>query len=80
MTSDAGTGIGYTYLRIRGSDQSRINVTINGRQYRMACEDGQEGHLTMLAKDLDGLWPECKEDLTREMAMGFDAVATGRPG
>ncbi|GIV34104.1 MAG: TonB-dependent receptor [Chitinophagales bacterium] len=33
VTSDAGTGIGYTYLRIRGSDQSRINVTINGIPY-----------------------------------------------
>jgi len=29
-TSDAGHGIGYTSMRIRGSDQSRINVTING--------------------------------------------------
>jgi len=29
-TSDAGTGIGYTGLRIRGSDASRINVTVNG--------------------------------------------------
>jgi iron complex outermembrane receptor protein len=29
-TSDAGTGIGYTGLRIRGSDITRINVTING--------------------------------------------------
>jgi iron complex outermembrane recepter protein len=29
-TSDAGAGIGYTGLRIRGSDISRINVTING--------------------------------------------------
>ena len=28
--SDAGTGIGYTGLRIRGSDPTRINVTING--------------------------------------------------
>ncbi|UCS94714.1 TonB-dependent receptor [Echinicola marina] len=28
--SDAGAGIGYTGLRIRGSDQSRINVTVNG--------------------------------------------------
>ncbi len=32
-TSDAGNGIGYTYLRIRGSDQTRINVTINGVPY-----------------------------------------------
>ena len=29
-TSDGGTGVGYTYLRIRGSDATRINVTING--------------------------------------------------
>src|SRR6476659_8946122 len=32
---------------------SHVNVTIHGRQYRMACEDGQEDHLTRLAKDLD---------------------------
>ncbi|MDB2473860.1 TonB-dependent receptor plug domain-containing protein [bacterium] len=30
VTSDAGHGVGYTALRIRGVDQSRINVTING--------------------------------------------------
>jgi iron complex outermembrane receptor protein len=29
-TSDGGTGVGYTYLRIRGSDATRINVNING--------------------------------------------------
>lgn len=28
--SDAGNGMGYTYMRIRGSDQTRINVTVNG--------------------------------------------------
>ncbi len=32
---------------------AHVTVTINGRQYRMACEDGQEGHLTRLATDLD---------------------------
>ena len=32
---------------------SHVNVTIHGRQYRMACEDGQEDHLTRLAKELD---------------------------
>ena len=32
---------------------SQVNVTINGRQFRMACEDGQEGHLIELARDLD---------------------------
>jgi len=30
VTSDAGAGVGYTYMRIRGTDASRINVTING--------------------------------------------------
>lgn len=30
VTSDAGAGIGYTSIRMRGSDQTRINVTING--------------------------------------------------
>ena len=29
-TSDAGTGIGYTNFRIRGTDLNRINVTMNG--------------------------------------------------
>ena len=29
-TSDAGTGIGYTGIRVRGSDASRVNVTLNG--------------------------------------------------
>jgi len=32
---------------------AQVSVTINGRQYRMACEDGQENHLLRLAKDLD---------------------------
>ncbi|CAM3728735.1 TonB-dependent receptor [Mucilaginibacter galii] len=30
ITSDAGAGVGYTGIRIRGSDGTRINVTING--------------------------------------------------
>lgn len=30
VTSDAGNGIGYTGIRIRGSDASRINITVNG--------------------------------------------------
>jgi cell division protein ZapA len=32
---------------------SQVTVTINGRQFRMACEDGQEGHLMRLAQELD---------------------------
>ena len=30
FTSDAGAGIGYSSMRVRGTDPSRINVTING--------------------------------------------------
>ncbi|MEQ8471533.1 MAG: TonB-dependent receptor [Marinoscillum sp.] len=30
VTSDAGNGVGYTGMRIRGSDATRINVTVNG--------------------------------------------------
>ena len=30
LTSDAGNGIGYTSLRVRGTDPSRINITANG--------------------------------------------------
>ena len=30
VTSDAGTGIGYTGIRVRGSDATRVNVTLNG--------------------------------------------------
>jgi cell division protein ZapA len=32
---------------------SQVTVNINGRQFRMACEDGQESHLLRLAQDLD---------------------------
>ncbi len=32
-SSDAGAGVGYTYIRVRGSDASRINVTLNGIPY-----------------------------------------------
>jgi cell division protein ZapA len=32
---------------------NHINVTINGRQYRMACEEGQEARLVKLADELE---------------------------
>lgn len=32
-TSDAGNGVGYTGIRVRGSDATRVNVTINGIPY-----------------------------------------------
>jgi len=33
VNSDAGNGVGYTGIRIRGSDATRINVTLNGIPY-----------------------------------------------
>src|SRR5690606_36937996 len=33
VSSDAGAGVGYTSMRVRGSDGTRINVTINGIPY-----------------------------------------------
>jgi iron complex outermembrane recepter protein len=38
--SDAGNGVGYTGLRIRGSDATRINMTINGIPYNDAESQG----------------------------------------
>ena len=32
-TSDAGNGVGYTGIRVRGTDATRVNVTINGIPY-----------------------------------------------
>src|SRR4029434_7507048 len=32
---------------------TQINAPIAGRQFRLACEDGQEEHLQSLAKDID---------------------------
>jgi cell division protein ZapA len=39
--------------RIMSPVTSQVTVTINGRQFRMACENGQEAHLLRLAEDLD---------------------------
>jgi iron complex outermembrane receptor protein len=39
-TSDAGGGVGYTSIRVRGSDATRVNVTINGIPYNDAESQG----------------------------------------
>lgn len=39
-TTDAGAGIGYTSMRVRGSDATRINVTVNGIPYNDAESQG----------------------------------------
>jgi iron complex outermembrane recepter protein len=40
VNSDAGTGIGYTGIRIRGTDPTRINVTLNGIPYNDSESQG----------------------------------------
>jgi len=40
VNSDAGAGVGYTGIRIRGTDGSRINVTLNGIPYNDAESQG----------------------------------------
>jgi len=40
VSSDAGNGIGYTGIRIRGTDAARINVTLNGIPYNDAESQG----------------------------------------
>jgi iron complex outermembrane recepter protein len=39
-TSDGGTGVGYTGIRIRGSDPTRVNVTLNGIPYNDSESQG----------------------------------------
>jgi len=39
-TSDAGNGFGYTGIRVRGSDASRVNVTVNGIPYNDSESQG----------------------------------------
>jgi cell division protein ZapA len=41
---------------------SHVNVSIDGRQYRMACDEGQEPHLQSLAEDLDKRIVELREN------------------
>ncbi len=40
VTSDAGAGVGYTGIRVRGSDATRVNVTINGVPYNDSESQG----------------------------------------
>ncbi len=40
VSSDAGAGVGYTGIRIRGSDATRINVTLNGIPYNDSESQG----------------------------------------
>ena len=59
---------------------AQVNVTIGGRVYRMACDDGQEEHLMRLARDLDQKLAQLREAFgeigdTRLAVMGAIMVA-----
>lgn len=56
VTSDAGTGIGYTGIRVRGSDPTRINVTVNGVPINDAESQGMYWvNMPDLASSADGV-------------------------
>jgi cell division protein ZapA len=57
-----------------------VNITINGRQYRMACEDGEEDHLQGLARDLESRIAEMRSNFgeigdTRLIVMAAITIA-----
>jgi cell division protein ZapA len=59
---------------------AQVDITINGREYRIACEDGQEGHLAQLAGYVDGKIDELVDQVgqigdTRLMVMASLLVA-----
>jgi cell division protein ZapA len=41
---------------------AHVTVTVNGTQYSLACDDGEESHLTALAKQFDKRVAEVKRD------------------
>lgn len=47
----------------RDTKVAQVEIKINGRDYRIACEDGQEAHLSNLAKYLDGKVNELVEEV-----------------
>lgn len=49
---------------------AQVTVTINGRAYRMACEDGQEDHLRGLAQRLD--------EMVERLRAGFGEIGDQR--
>ena len=50
-----------------GLQQVDVDIAFPGLGFEWAMSN-----LCQLANDLDGLWPDCREDLTREMAMGVE--------
>jgi len=73
VTSDAGAGVGYTSFRIRGTDMSRINVTVNGIPLNDA-----ESHGTWFV-DLPDL-ASSVEDVQIQRGVGTSTNGTGAFG
>jgi iron complex outermembrane receptor protein len=73
FTSDAGNGIGYTYMRMRGSDQSNINVTING----IPLNDGESQQVFWV--DLPDL-SSSTEDIQIQRGVGTSTNGSGAFG
>ncbi len=73
FTSDAGNGIGYTYMRMRGSDQSNINVTING----IPLNDGESQQVFWV--DLPDL-SSSTEDIQIQRGVGTSTNGAGAFG
>ncbi|MCH2216978.1 MAG: TonB-dependent receptor [Flavobacteriales bacterium] len=72
-SSDAGAGVGYTYLNVRGSNNERINVTINGIPYNDA-----ESHGTFWVNLGD--FASSTENLQLQRGVGTSTNGTGAFG
>ena len=58
----------------------QVNVTINGKTYRMACDDGQEAHLEGLADRLNesfGLWRQSFGEIGEQRLTVMGAISLG---
>ncbi len=72
-TSDAGAGVGYTGIRVRGSDATRVNVTINGIPY-----NDSESHGTFWVNMPD--FASSTENLQLQRGVGSSTNGTGAFG
>ena len=72
-TSDAGAGVGYTGIRVRGSDATRVNITINGIPYNDA--DSQQTYFVNLPDFASSL-----DDIQLQRGVGTSTNGSGAFG
>lgn len=72
-TSDAGSGVGYTGIRVRGTDATRVNVTINGIPY-----NDSESHGTFWVNMPD--FASSTENLQLQRGVGTSTNGSGAFG